>query len=124
MVEKNLLRWFWDLEKTREAESDAEQYLEAFAAAVDVPASSLRDDLSRARARVLHHPQARIHRGRMSQDDDTASRAAERELAWARYFVQLMKEARMCFVFDQLSHGNDRMMVSSDVCCECARLGC
>ena len=107
-MEKNLLEWFWDLEKTREREADAEQYLDSFANAVSSTATSLKIDLCRAGA-VLKKCRHRLDSNSACKEPHNEKLEEERE--WAMYFVQLLKEAKMCYVFDQLSHGNDRMKV-------------
>ena len=98
---KNLLQWYWDLQRRREKEKDYEKYLDAFSAAISVPVEKLKSDLSRARA-TIHQPQGKCGNN------------TERECQWAKYYVQLMKEAKSCFVFDQLAHGKDRVEVRSD----------
>ena len=104
--EINLLSWYWDLQKRRERESDAVLYIDSFSNAVSVPVSKLKSDLSRAHAVLFQQEIPRKDSG------DAVNSDCENERAWARLFIQLMKEVRACFVFDQLSHGNDRMKVS------------
>jgi hypothetical protein len=105
LIEKNLLGWYWDLQRLRDRETDAELYLDAFAAAVSLPVATLKNNLSRADALLRRHGED--HPGEKEKE-----RERERERTWATYYVQLMKEVKTCFVFDQLSHGNDRMKVS------------
>ena len=94
-------------------ETDTALCLESFAAAVAVPVSTLTTDLSRAHA-VLHQLGHHQHSSRLQQEQKQEQKQEqETERTWATYYVQLMKEVKTCFVFDQLSHGNERMKVSN-----------
>jgi hypothetical protein len=135
------LGWYWALQTSHDQHTDAELYLDSFSKAVRVPTDTLREDLSRAQAVLQNHKQNQKQGYKQDQKQEQGgySRVFDREndnikgnsrsrssseeqarheksLRWATYYVQLMKEAKMCFVFDQLSHGNDRMRVSDKQC--------
>ena len=113
-MEKSLLEWYWDLKHTREQEADAERYADAFAAAVGIPAQTLKDDLAMAYSVLYRNEEGRDGGNKsdsQSESKGQQSHVRSKKRTWAALYVQMMREVKSCFVFHQLSHGHDRMKV-------------